>query len=484
MSGLYENQKTIRLLRSQIANIKSAVKLPNIYFVLGYPRSDIGKGTLVAQLLNILPDSDAIKFDGLLNTNENGRHTAEGHDDFGIYEKFNNSRKWGRDHYLLGGELYHEFITKFGENENLQINPHMSYFVEYKIWELWKNAGMPKHFIIEVGGLVSDPEVEPIFTPIIQRLSEENLARTILLTELSWNGDYIKTKTVQDAMRALVSRRITPWLLAVRDSSDIPNVDNNERLEFERIIFSKIYNNFNIKLSRIISIPFFIDLLQYTTYMSDRFLPLVNEPSKTEILVATSNFSKYKDFSLYLGNKYKVLSLNNLDINIDIPEGIESIEDNAIAKARAYAIRSGRISIGDDTGFFIKALNGEPGVALRRWGGELPENTSNKDFWKYLQDKTKNLENLNCYFKQCIAIVSPTGKIATIYNITEGYLNREKLKHPYNGTGYPIGAAFEANNRDKTWDEMTDSEKRTFDADFIDNLNSALSKIIIPNVQS
>lgn len=108
MSGLYENNKTIRELNEIISKNHPGEDV-QFYFVFGYPRSDIGKGTLIAQLLNCVPKSDAIKFDGLLNTNENGRHTASGHDDFGIYEQFNPGRKWSREHYLLGGRTFSRF---------------------------------------------------------------------------------------------------------------------------------------------------------------------------------------------------------------------------------------------------------------------------------------------------------------------------------------------------------------------------------------
>ena len=110
MSQVYENRKTIREITNLISQYSPNDDTVEYYFVLGYPRSDIGKGTLVAQLLSVTPNSDAIKFDGLLNTNANGRHTAVGHDDFGVYEKFNKGRRWGREHYLLGGELYRDFI--------------------------------------------------------------------------------------------------------------------------------------------------------------------------------------------------------------------------------------------------------------------------------------------------------------------------------------------------------------------------------------
>ena len=69
MSGLYENQKTVRSLKSKIEELRPK-NGEQYYFVSGHPRSDIGKGTLVVQLLNAVNESDAIKYDGLLNTNE------------------------------------------------------------------------------------------------------------------------------------------------------------------------------------------------------------------------------------------------------------------------------------------------------------------------------------------------------------------------------------------------------------------------------
>jgi XTP/dITP diphosphohydrolase len=476
MSGLYENQKTIRQLKMMIGEIKPNRNEANFYFVLGFPKSDIGKGTLVAQLLNVVDNSDAIKYDGLLNTNANGRHTAVGHDDFGIYEKFNSGRRWGREHYLLGGEIYKEFIENYGENENLQINPHLSYFVEHKIYDLWQKSGRPKNFFIEVGGLITDPEVDPIFTPIIQRLAGDGIGKVILLTELSY-GEYIKTKTIQEAYQALISRQITTWLLVAREPIEVGKITESERFEFERVISTKLYSVFNNRLERIISVPYFKDLKKYTKYIKSRFSPLIGIVDKKSIFVGTNNNSKLDDYRIYIGNEYNIRSPKTDKIKLDIKEGIDSIEDNAIAKARAYAMKTGLISIGDDTGFFIKELNGEPGVALRRWGGELPEATDNVAFWKILQAKTKNLKNYDCYFKQCVAVVSPHGEVEIIYNINNGFLNTTKLKRPYNNSGYPLGAAFESYNRHKTWDEMTDDEKRDFDKRFIDELRAKIEKL-------
>ena len=95
-----------------------------------------------------------------------------------------------------------------------------------------------------------------------------------------------------------------------------------------------------------------------------------NSNSRAELLIATSNQAKLADFKLYLSDDYTVLGIDDIGIKLKIPEGIDSIEDNAIAKTRAYAVKTGLMCLGDDTGFFIKELNGEPGMALRRWGVE------------------------------------------------------------------------------------------------------------------
>ena len=202
-----------------------------------------------------------------------------------------------------------------------------------------------------------------------------------------------------------------------------------------------------------------------------------NSNSRAELLIATSNQAKLADFKLYLSDDYTVLGIDDIGIKLKIPEGIDSIEDNAIAKTRAYAVKTGLMCLGDDTGFFIKELNGEPGVALRRWGGELPEETTGEEFWDYLRQKTRGLKNLDCYFKQCVAIASPNGKIQVVHNVNNGVLNRAKLQQPYNGTGYPLAAASESRDRKKTWDEMSDDEKRAFDRAFIQKLKQAIAAL-------
>lgn len=476
MSSVYENRKTIRELQNLINLYKPMDNETEYYFILGYPRSDIGKGTLVAQLLANTENSDAIKFDGLLNTNENGRHTAVGHDDFGIYEAFNTGKRWGREHYLLGGELYSDFIKNYGENENLQINPHMSLYVEYRIHKMWNDIGKPQKLFIEVGGLITDYEVDPIFTPMIQRLNAEKLSKVILLTESAYNGEYVKTKTIQSCIKTFLERRIEPWLLFVRDSKDLENITISKRLDIERIIINKIKDNFNYNLKLLITVPYYNNLHEYTEYIKKRFLPLVSNYDKKTILLASKNSAKIADYKLYLGDEFIIKTIKDYPYDVNITEGLTSSRENAIAKARTWCSLTGLITLGDDTGFYIHELNGEPGVATRRWAGELGDNATNEDFWLHLQKKTAGLKNLDCHFTQSIAIAFPDGNVKNIESVNIGTLNKQNLQKKYNGTDYPLGTVFESKNRNKNWSEMTDEEKKEFDKKLIMDLKKALKE--------
>ncbi len=198
-----------------------------------------------------------------------------------------------------------------------------------------------------------------------------------------------------------------------------------------------------------------------------------------DILLATRNKSKIADFRLYINDTFHLKTpFDFKELSLDVQEGMSSIEENALLKARAYARATGLISIADDTGFFINELNGEPGVALRRWGGELPDGVTQAEFWKYLQFKTKELDSITCYFKQCIAVVAPNGNYQIVYSKNEGILTKEKLREEFNGSDYPLAQAFESKNRNLTWDEMTDQQKKEFDAKLIAELNQAIDVLV------
>ncbi len=473
MSGLYPPKIALQKLETSVERL--VANDINIYFVVSNPRSDMGKGTLVAHLLRILPESDAIKFDGLLNTNTNGRHTARGHDDFGTYERYNPGRKFGDEHYILGGYLYKDFIDKYGEYENLTLRPYMTKHFISTIGEMWATIGKPKNLIVELGGTISDFEVDPYVTPAIRELKEHlgHHCQVILLTESGFNNEYIKTKTVQDSVNLFLQRRIAPDILLVREPSELQEITLSQRLEFERTITNKLTENCGTEINRILSVPFFTQATidDYGDFLDTYLLPMLRFAQQEnynmkQVLVGSSNASKVQDWRAYLDGSFEVISPSDRGIDIEVHEGMTSLQENAIAKARAYTRASGLPSLSDDTGFFMVGLGGAPGVAVKRWNGELPETTTGEEFLAYLKAKIKHLDDTSCYFETVFALALPSGTVQTIKHQTHGYIDKTLLDAPYAG-GFPLGTVFKKPDRDKVWNEMTDDEKRASDADLV-----------------
>jgi XTP/dITP diphosphohydrolase len=93
--------------------------------------------------------------------------------------------------------------------------------------------------------------------------------------------------------------------------------------------------------------------------------------AETDLLLASQNPGKLAEMKeLVVGLPFRVLSPADLGIR-DAPEetGTTFIE-NAILKARHYARRSGRLTVADDSGLSVDALDGGPGLYSSRFGGE------------------------------------------------------------------------------------------------------------------
>jgi len=88
------------------------------------------------------------------------------------------------------------------------------------------------------------------------------------------------------------------------------------------------------------------------------------------LLVATKNKAKIKTYINIL-QQYKIpcVTLDSLDDNSDVEETGKTLRENAVLKASFFAKKYGFPAIGDDTGFEIDALGGEPGIYARRWPG-------------------------------------------------------------------------------------------------------------------
>lgn len=90
------------------------------------------------------------------------------------------------------------------------------------------------------------------------------------------------------------------------------------------------------------------------------------------LLYATTNPGKLREaINNFAEYGYQVVGPQDLGINLDVDETGQSLEENAILKAEAYLpyLDDNTVVLADDTGMYIDALGGEPGIKVRRWLG-------------------------------------------------------------------------------------------------------------------
>lgn len=88
---------------------------------------------------------------------------------------------------------------------------------------------------------------------------------------------------------------------------------------------------------------------------------------KRKIVFATNNAHKLAEIRSMLKGKMEILSLRDIDCHGDIPETADTLEENALIKARFVYTHYGYDCFADDTGLEVKALGGAPGVHTARY---------------------------------------------------------------------------------------------------------------------
>ncbi|MBO1912087.1 non-canonical purine NTP pyrophosphatase, partial [Microvirga sp. 3-52] len=126
-----------------------------------------------------------------------------------------------------------------------------------------------------------------------------------------------------------------------------------------------------------------------------------------EVIIATNNAGKGKDFeALFTPLGIKVLTLNDIEQEIDVEETGKTFEENAILKAEEVSKLLGKTVIADDSGLEIDALDGAPGVYSARYAG--PGSTDDKNIDKALGALTGVEEpERTARFRCVLAIAGP-----------------------------------------------------------------------------
>ena len=155
-----------------------------------------------------------------------------------------------------------------------------------------------------------------------------------------------------------------------------------------------------------------------------------------KLLVATRNSGKVREFSRMLEDmSFDVVGLNDLGIDLEVEETGTTFEENAVLKARAYAEASGELTLTDDSGLVVDALDGEPGVLSARYGGEGLDDEGRVQL---VLDKMKHLPGWErtARFVAVLALAGNgvPGGLATSEGVVEGAIMHQPIGE--NGFGY------------------------------------------------
>ena len=174
-----------------------------------------------------------------------------------------------------------------------------------------------------------------------------------------------------------------------------------------------------------------------------------------KILVGTHNKGKFIEISDLLPKKIKKISPVDLGIKSPIENG-KTFEDNSEIKAEFFCKNSNLVTLSDDSGLEVDALNGEPGIFSSRFAEDLG---GFQNAMKKILEKIKKInKGSKAQFISSLTIQWPDGKKITEKGIIKGSLTDIRGK---NGFGYdPI---FVPEGYSKTFAEMDYKEKLKID---------------------
>ncbi len=170
-----------------------------------------------------------------------------------------------------------------------------------------------------------------------------------------------------------------------------------------------------------------------------------------ELVFATSNQNKVIEVQKVVGQKFKLLSLNDIGCVEEIPETADSFKGNALQKAKFIYDKFKLNCFADDSGLEVIALNNEPGVYSARYAGESKNDESNT---KKLLNNLKNEINRKACFKTVIALIID-GK----EQFFEGIINGQITQKIIGNGGFGYDPVFIPDGFDKTFAQMSLDEK-------------------------
>lgn len=183
-----------------------------------------------------------------------------------------------------------------------------------------------------------------------------------------------------------------------------------------------------------------------------------------EILIATHNLHKKEEIQQILGTDYVVTSLSDYDLNDEIVEDGNTFQENALIKAEYCFEKTGKGSVGDDSGLVVEALDGRPGIYSARYAG-------NHNFQKNIEkvlEEMKDEPNRRAYFITVLCFKDKDGE-----HYFEGRVYGNLTKEVFGADGFGYDPIFVPDEYNMTFAEMLPEEKNK-----ISHRSEALKKFV------
>lgn len=171
-----------------------------------------------------------------------------------------------------------------------------------------------------------------------------------------------------------------------------------------------------------------------------------------KFVFSTNNAHKLEEVRDILGEKMEVLSLKEIGCHDDIPETADTLEGNALQKARYIYERYHADCFADDTGLEVEALHGAPGVYSARYAGGNGHD-SEANMRKLLADM-EGMENRKARFRTVFALIV-NGK----EHLFEGIVKGTILKTRRGTSGFGYDPIFVPEGHTETFAEMGNALK-------------------------
>jgi XTP/dITP diphosphohydrolase len=192
-----------------------------------------------------------------------------------------------------------------------------------------------------------------------------------------------------------------------------------------------------------------------------------------KLLLATRNAKKLEELRRILSPllDVEVVGLDDVARYDEVPETGATFTENALLKAREAVTHSGLVSIADDSGITIDALNGMPGVLSARWAGFAKDDEANlRLVLEQLADVPD--ERRGAAFVCVATLVTPVG----VETVAEGRMPGRVVREPRGTNGFGYDPIFVADGKQLTNGELPPAEK-----DAISHRGKAL-RALLPHV--